>query len=125
GAPGDIRDDRPRRKGRSYNGVLLRRTPRPSSFAAGNNLHVGHLDVSCIGASIIVCTAATSDRSSQSGARRPSPVGYAAPSAAAPNAPSRTLAATTPAATSPAQSTAVPTARRASQTPATAPPTRH
>src|ERR1700757_2755563 len=76
GAPGDIRDDRPRRKGRSYNGVLLRRTPRPSSFAAGNNLHVGHLDVSCIGASTIVCTGATSDLSSQSGARRPSPEGY-------------------------------------------------
>jgi hypothetical protein len=76
GAPADIRDDRPRRKGRSYNGVLLPLTPRPSPFVAGNGLHVGHLDVSCTGASTIVCTGATSDLSSRAGARRPSPEGY-------------------------------------------------
>ena len=53
-----IGDHRPRRKGGSHNGALLPLTPRPSPFAAGNNLQTGHLDTSCTGASTTACTGA-------------------------------------------------------------------
>jgi len=58
GAPSDIGDNRPRRKGRRDNRALLPLAPRPSPFAAGYNLHAGHLDVSCTAASTTACTAA-------------------------------------------------------------------
>jgi hypothetical protein len=76
GAPGDIGDNRPRRKGRTHNGALLPLTPRSSPFAAGNNLHAGHLDVSCTSASTDACTSATSGLNCRADARRPSPEGY-------------------------------------------------
>ena len=74
---GDISDNRSRGKGRRNDRALLLLTPRPSPLGAGNNLQSGHLDVSCTGASTIVCTSATSDLCSRAGARRPSPEGYA------------------------------------------------
>src|SRR5208283_4564327 len=51
GAPGDIGDDRTRRKRRRHDRPLLLLTPRSSPLGAGNDLHSGHLDVSCTGAS--------------------------------------------------------------------------
>src|SRR6516164_5780620 len=57
-ATGDISDNRPRGKGRRNNRALLFLTPRSSPLGAGNNLHAGHLDVSCTAASTTACTSA-------------------------------------------------------------------
>src|SRR6516165_6200542 len=75
---GDLSDNRPRRKGRSHDGALLRLTPRPSPLGAGNNLHSGHLDVSAPVQAPTLAPVRTSGPRSRLSARRPSPEGYSA-----------------------------------------------
>src|ERR1700745_3572065 len=76
GAPGNIGLYPLRRKGRRHNGGFFPLTPRPTSLGTGKNLHAGHLDVSCTGASTDACTSATSGPSCRPSARRPSPEAY-------------------------------------------------
>src|SRR5215472_8944060 len=77
-APGDIGDNRARRKRRRDDRSLLLLTPRPAPLGPGENLDSAHPDVLCTSAAPMLAPVRTSGLNRSGGARRPSPEAYIA-----------------------------------------------
>src|SRR5262249_12403753 len=75
-APGDIGDNRARRKRRRDDRSLLLLTPRPAPLGPGENLDSAHPDVLCTSAAPMLAPVRTSGLNRSGGARRPSPEAY-------------------------------------------------